>query len=170
MAVINYDKALLGKLKSNYFNAKALYEITKETAEEIQRKILTENEFFTSEDLLEPGEEKERILDPYDSYMMFGDQYLKYVDLCYAEYVKAGIDDPRGKEYIPEAEERELYHKAKRCLVNYALDIMPDGYIEKDFLKRCSLNLKWESRILDIVLSLESDPIVNYATGERMDK
>ena len=37
---IQYDKALLGKLKSNYFNAKALYECIKEQAEEIQRKIL----------------------------------------------------------------------------------------------------------------------------------
>ena len=41
---IQYDKAFLGKLKSNYFNAKALYEIIKTKAEEIQRKVLAENE------------------------------------------------------------------------------------------------------------------------------
>ena len=33
---IQYDKALLGKMKSNYFNAKALYETIKANAEEIR--------------------------------------------------------------------------------------------------------------------------------------
>ena len=37
---IKYDRKLLGNLKSNYFNAKALYECIKEQAEEIQRKVL----------------------------------------------------------------------------------------------------------------------------------
>lgn len=37
---IQYDKVLLGKMKSNYFNAKALYETIKANAEEIQRKVL----------------------------------------------------------------------------------------------------------------------------------
>ena len=36
---IQYDKVLIGKMKSNYFNAKALYETIKANAEEIQRKI-----------------------------------------------------------------------------------------------------------------------------------
>ena len=68
---IQYDKALLGKLKSNYFNAKALYECIKEQAEEIQRKILAENEFYETEDIAERMEKRggsgkpERILDPY---------------------------------------------------------------------------------------------------------
>ena len=31
---INYDRKFLAKLKSNYFNAKALYETVKENAEE----------------------------------------------------------------------------------------------------------------------------------------
>ena len=39
---INYDKELLAKLKNNYFMAKAFYETIKETAEEIQKKILEE--------------------------------------------------------------------------------------------------------------------------------
>lgn len=36
---INYDRKFLAKLKSNYFNAKALYETVKENAEEIERKM-----------------------------------------------------------------------------------------------------------------------------------
>ena len=50
---IQYDKVLLGKMKSNYFNAKALYETIKANAEEIQRKVLTENEFYETEDVAE---------------------------------------------------------------------------------------------------------------------
>ena len=48
---IQYDKALLGKMKSNYFNAKALYETIKANAEEIQKKVLAENEFYETEDI-----------------------------------------------------------------------------------------------------------------------
>ena len=50
---IQYDKEFLGKLKSNYFNAKALYETIKANAEEIQRKVLAENEFYETEDIAE---------------------------------------------------------------------------------------------------------------------
>lgn len=48
---LNYDKELLAKLKKNYFVAKALYETVKENAEEIQRKILAENEFYETEEI-----------------------------------------------------------------------------------------------------------------------
>ena len=76
MPQIKYDKNFLGKLKSNYFNAKALYETIKENAEEIQRKILAENEFYETEDIAERMEKRggsgkpERILDPDHTYMM----------------------------------------------------------------------------------------------------
>lgn len=50
---ISYDRKFLAKLKSNYFNAKALYETVKENAEEIERKILSENEFYETEDIAE---------------------------------------------------------------------------------------------------------------------
>ena len=36
---ISYDRKFLAKLKSNYFNAKALYETVKENAEEIERSF-----------------------------------------------------------------------------------------------------------------------------------
>ena len=57
-------------MKSNYFNAKALYETIKANAEEIQRKVLAENEFYETEDVAEIMEKRggsgkpERILDP----------------------------------------------------------------------------------------------------------
>lgn len=101
---IKYDRKLLGKLKSNYFNAKALYECIKEQAEEIQRKVLAENEFYETEDVAEMmgkrgGSGKpERILDPEHTYMMDLETELpRFIDLCYPEYVKVGIADKRGK-------------------------------------------------------------------------
>ena len=112
---ISYDRKLLAKLKSNYFNAKALYETVKENAEEIERKILAENEFYETEDVAEMMEKRggdgkpKRILEPDMTYMMDLDNELpRFIDLCYPEYVKAGIADPRGKEYCPDAQSREL--------------------------------------------------------------
>lgn len=55
---ISYDRKFLAKLKSNYFNAKALYETVKENAEEIERKILSENEFYETEDIAEMMEKR----------------------------------------------------------------------------------------------------------------
>ena len=46
---INYDKAFLGKLKSNYFNAKALYKCIKEQAEDIERKLADDPEKYKDE-------------------------------------------------------------------------------------------------------------------------
>ena len=45
LSEINYDRKFLAKLKSNYFNAKALYDTVQEHAEDIERKILVENEY-----------------------------------------------------------------------------------------------------------------------------
>lgn len=55
---INYDRKFLAKLKSNYFNAKALYETVKENAEEIERKILAENEFYETDDVAKMMEKR----------------------------------------------------------------------------------------------------------------
>lgn len=90
---IQYDKELLGKLKSNYFNAKALYEAIKANAEEIQRKVLAENEFYETEDIAEMikkrgGDGKpKRIFDPDLTYMMdLDNEFPRFIDLCYEDY------------------------------------------------------------------------------------
>ena len=165
---IEYDKALLGKLKSNYFNAKAFYETVKENAEEIERKILAENEFYETEEVAEmmkkrggDGKQK-RIIEPSMTYMMDLDNELpRFIDLCYPEYVKAGIADPRGKEYCPDAQSKELYHEATKQLVEYGIDIMPD-IPEKDTLRKAIQNIKWRDKVLDLVLNLESDEVESY--------
>ena len=167
---IKYDKKFLGKLKSNYINAKALYECIKEQAEEIQRKVLAENEFYETENIAKMKEKRggtgkpERILDPDLTYMMDLDTELpKFIDLCYPEYVRAGIADKRGKNFIPEAESKGLYYEAEKQLVEYAIDIIPDEFGEKKTLKNAVQMLKWKNKVLDLVLGLESEEIERYA-------
>lgn len=167
---IQYDKTLLGKMKSNYFNAKALYETIKANAEEIQRKVLAENEFYETEDVAEMMEKRggdgkpKRILDPDLTYMMDLEKELpRFIDLCYPEYVKAGIADPRGKNYCPDAQSRELLLEATRQLVEYGIDIIPDGFGEKETLRKAVQIIKYRDKVLDIVLKLESGAIENYA-------
>ena len=167
---IQYDKALLGKMKSNYFNAKALYETIKANAEEIQRKILAENEFYETEDIAERMEKRggdgkpKRILDPDLTYMMDLEKELpRFIDLCYPEYVKAGIADKRGKDYIPEAEAKNLMWEAEKQLVEYGIDIIPEEFGEKETLRKAVQMIKYRDKVLDLVLRLESGEIENYA-------
>lgn len=167
---INYDRKFLAKLKSNYFNAKAFYETVKETAEEIERKILAENEFYETEEVAEMMEKrggdgkKKRILEPSMTYMMDLDNELpRFIDLCYPEYVKAGIADPRGKGYCPDAQSRELLLEATKQLVEYGIEIIPDEFEEKETLRKAVRYIKWRDKVLDLVLGLESDEVESYA-------
>lgn len=167
---INYDRKLLVKLKSNYFNAKAFYETVKENAEEIERKILAENEFYETEEVAEMMGERggdgkpKRILKPSMTYMMDLDNELpRFIDLCYPEYVKAGIADPRGKGYCPDAQSRELLLEATKQLVEYGIEIIPDEFEEKETLRKAVRNIKWRDKVLDLVLGLESDEVESYA-------
>lgn len=167
---IQYDKEFLGKLKSNYFNAKALYETIKANAEEIQRKVLAENEFYETEDIAEKMQKRggdgkpKRILDPDLTYLMDLEKELpRFIDLCYPEYVKAGIADSRGKDYIPEANARDLMYEAEKQLVEYGIDIIPDEFGEKETLRKAVQMIKYRDKVLDLVLRLESGEIENYA-------
>lgn len=164
LSQINYDRKFLAKLKSNYFNAKVLYEMIKENAEEIERKVLAENEFYETEEVAEMMEKRKpkRILEPSMTYMMDLDKELpRFIDLCYPEYIKAGIADPRGKGYCPDAQSKELYHEATKQLVEYGIDIMPD-IPEKETLRKAIQNIKWRDKVLDLVLNLESDEVESY--------
>lgn len=171
---IEYDKELLGKLKSNYFNAKALYECIKQQAEDIGMKVLQENEFYESEEWSEKMKKRggngnrERIIRPFDTYLMEETDFQKYLDLVYAEYVKAGIADKRGRGWCPEAESGDLYREAMKQLVDYGIDIIPDCFGKKETLRKAVQNIKLRDKVLDLVLCLESDGVENYLTKERM--
>lgn len=154
MITLTYDKEQLQKMKQTYFETKALYETIKDAAEEIQKKILTNNKFYAEKELLR-GEKGGRILRPFDTYLMNGADFEKYLDLCYAEYQDAEIADKRGKDYIPEAEAQNLYWEAEKQLVLYAIDIIPDGMEEKTTLREAVKNIKYKEKVLDLILKLE---------------
>lgn len=170
---IQYDKVLLGKMKSNYFNAKALYETIKANAEEIQRKVLAENEFYERDEWADidikekrtkTKTEPKRILNPDDTYLMDLEKELpRFIDLCYPEYVKAGIADSRGKDYIPEANAKDLMYEAEKQLVEYGIEIIPDEFGEKETLRKAVQMIKYRDKVLDLILRLESGEVENYA-------
>lgn len=133
---INYDRKFLAKLKSNYFNAKALYETVKENAEEIERKILSENEFYETEDVAEMMEKRggdgkpKRILEPSMTYMMDLDnersQSIRYIgDKSNANTDSALVATKRS--LIFNELNSELY---KKFFLTYAeKQAAKDGYI-----------------------------------------
>lgn len=156
---ITYNRKFLKQLKNNYFMARAMYETIKETAEEIEKNILATHEFYESEEWAErmtrrggDGERK-RICRPSDSYLMNEADFQKYIDLCYEQYKIYGIDDPRGREYCPDAESRELYKEAEKQLVDYAIEILPAG-MRGDIRKAVRI-IKYRDQVLDLILRLE---------------
>ena len=159
--MMNYNKAKLRTLKNNYFMARSLYETIQKQSEEIQEKILVENEFYATDDMMEitirrgGTDADRRILKPFDSYKMSDDNFQKYLNLCYEEYKRAGIEDKRGKEYCPEAEAHELYWEAEKQLVLYGIDLIPDGMKEKETLREAIKNSKYKEKVLDLILRLE---------------
>lgn len=158
-ANISYDKAYLKALKESYYIAKAMYETTKEMAEEIECKILRENEFYETAESAEINGHTvpERIYNPKNTFEMdLDNDFQRYLDLVYPEYVKAGINDPRGKEYIPYAEEKSLCSQAEKLLIDYAISLVPNEYKkERELLKQWSTHWKYRNKILDLILSLE---------------
>ena len=158
---VNYNKQELKTLKEAYFTARALFETIRDTAEEIQKNILAEHPFYEEPEksaVFEAkgrGNKDTRILKPFDSFLMSEADFNKYLDLCYEEYKRAGIDDKRGREYIPEAESRELYKEAEKLLVEYGIDIIPDGMTEKETLREAIKMTKYRDKVLELVLSLE---------------
>lgn len=160
MNLKTYDKAELKALKETYFTAKALYETVRETAEEIKKEILITCPFYAEREKLKVLERRgyceQRILKPFDSYLMSDDDFNKFLDLCYAEYCKAGINDERGREYCPEAKSNDLYREAEKMLVEFAIDIIPDELqTVKEKLKQAVKNVKWRDKVLELVLRLE---------------
>lgn len=148
---MNIDRTLLRTLKNNYYMAKAMYETIKELSHEIEQKVLEENAFYEAQD--ESGVPK-RIYDPDRSWLMDQDtDFLRYLDLCYERYVEAGIADERGREYLPEAESKDLYTQAETALLHYALDIIP--YEQGSILLKAMNNLKYREIMLDYILRLE---------------
>lgn len=160
---MEYNKAELKALQQTYFIAKAFYETVKGTAEEIERRILSENEFYETKENAEKMQKRggtgkpERILDPNLTYLFVDDkeQFDRYLTLCYAEYQKAGIADSRGKGYCPDAESRDLLRQAEGALLDYAESIVPSGLIDAETFKQMKAHWKYREQLLNLILRLE---------------
>lgn len=142
-----------------YFIAKALEDTIKAQSEEIQRKILSDGDYLVCDELwnLENhrGLTERKITEPRNTYLMDEDIFINdFLEKCYAEYLKAGIADSRGKEYIPEADAHDARREAERILLQLALDILPD-IPEKNALRQATKHWKYRAEMLDLILKLD---------------
>lgn len=163
MEIINYDKKFLAQLKDNYFKSKVMNTMIKEQTEAIQQSILDTYEFYIDDEFYGRRNKRGfggggRTTRPFDSYLMKEDDFQRYLDLCYAVYKEAKIDHPKGREYCPEAEYYELMKKSESMLIDYAIEILPSNYTnEKETLRMAVSNLKYREKVLDLILSLETE-------------
>ena len=139
-----------------YFMAKALEETIKETAEEIQREILLKNVYVVMPEFAEKRGVSERITEPHNTYLMDDEIFQNdFLEKCYPEYIKAGIADKRGKEWLPEADAKDARIEAEKILLEIAIDVLPDELIEeKTVLRKATLNWKYREQILNLILSV----------------
>lgn len=154
------DMNRLNDLVMEYKIAKLNWDLIKEQDEDIKRKILAENEFYAEADKAsrcgdEPGK---RILEPFSDFLMCNEDFDKYLDLLYAEYLKAGIADVRGRGYCPDNAARDLFYRAEKALINYTLEELPADVagvkIDKAKFRDGIRNIKYKERFLDIIFKL----------------
>ena len=140
-----------------YYIAKAAEDSIKSIAEDIQRGILSKNEYFVAADLWNGnrrGMTERRITEPRRTYLMDEEIYINdFLPKCYEKYQAAGIADDRGEEYCPEARAADKRKAAEQKLLSLAVDILPECE-EKDILKTAVNHWKYRDEILQIILQL----------------
>lgn len=146
------------EVQKAYLIAKAEEETIKEIAEDIQRKILASGNYTVCDEFTNHRGVNNRITAPQCTYLMDEEIFINdFLEKCYTEYKKAGIADPRGKEYCPEGEAHEKKKQAENELLKIAIDILPDEMQEeKAALKKASTHWKYRGQILDLILRLEA--------------
>ena len=139
-----------------YLIAKAIEETIKEAADDIQKKILSENEYFIMPEYEGRRGVVKRITEPKRTYMMDEEIFLNdFLAKCYEEYQKAGIADSRGKEYCPEANAHDAKKEAENLLLKLAIELIPDELAEeKEDLRKAVNHWKYREQILDLILKL----------------
>lgn len=155
----------IADLQATYYIAKAAEETINEIDEEIKRKVLAENEYYITGELWEltlkrdPNAER-RITDPKADYKMFSDtdtaQQNDYLDKLYAEYLKAGIADERGRGWIPSAKVRDVRHEAEKALINIVIDLFKNTEYEELF-RRAAQHWKYREQLLELILKLKAE-------------
>ena len=151
-------------LQETYIIAKAMEEEINAKDEKIKRKVLAENEYYITGELWEltlkrdPNAER-RITDPKSDYKMFSDadtaQQNDYLDKLYAEYLKAGIADERGRGWIPSAKVRNVRGKAENALLDIVIELFKDTEYE-DAIRQATKHWKYREQLLDITMKLKA--------------
>lgn len=143
-----------------YLIAKANEETIISISNDIQRKILLEGNYIVCDEIWNMKQhiklENRRITDPNCTYLMDENIFVNdFLEKCYAEYCKAGIENKKGKEYIPEAEAKELRHKAENILLDLAIEILPkEMTVEKEQLNLAKKHWKYREQLLDLIMSV----------------
>ena len=155
--VQNHSEEIIAAQKA-YIIAKAAERTIKEVAEDIQRKILSENEYFIMPEFNGRRGVAKRITEPKRTYMMEDEIFLNdFLVKCYEEYQKAGIADSRGKEYSPEATAHDAKKEAENLLLKLAIELLPDELAEeKETLRKAVNHWKYREQILDLILKLRA--------------
>ncbi len=159
-ARINTMVEEIREAQNTYLIAKAAEETIKEISEDIQRKILANGDYPICDkmwDMASDQDRKERRITNPDSIFLMDEKTLKndFLPKCYEEYLKAGIADERGAEYIPEAKFHDVRVEAENILLKLAVDIIPDAMVEKEVLRSYCKHWKYRERLLDLILHLE---------------
>ena len=147
-------------LQAAYYIARATEQTINEIDEEIQRKVLSENEYYISDELWElmlkrginPADR--RITEPKNSYKMGEEEMKDFVKKLYPEYLRAGIADDRGEGYIPSARAREAKGEAEKALINIVIDLFKNTEYEELF-KKAAQHWKYREQLLDLILKLK---------------
>lgn len=149
-------------LQATYYIAKAAEETINEIDEEIKRKVLSENEYYITDELWElitkrginPADR--RITEPKNSYEMSEEEMKDFVKKLYPEYLKAGIADDRGEGYIPSARAREARCEAEKALINIVIDLFRNTEYEELF-RRAAQHWKYREQLLELILKLKAE-------------
>ena len=140
----------------------AAEQTVKEIAEEIETKVLAENEYMMDakyiDELNEAGNSRhwkaERITRPFDSYLMADADFQDYLGKCYDGYVKAGIAHPWGKGFCPDAPYREARIKAENKLLDLFEKVMPEVISHKDY-NMMRKHWKYRERLINLALDMK---------------
>lgn len=141
-----YREEVYKMLKKEYLNAKGYYELIKSAENEINKKILDQNNFLESVESMEVfgHGRRHRIRNPKLIYTMSRKDIMRFKKLLTPIYEKVGL---AGVEI-----EKQL-EKAEYDLVEYGLSIIADDEVRNNLMWAFNHN-KHRQKIIDIIMQL----------------
>lgn len=154
----NFNKNFMDKkeqyleMVSDYYITKGIYETLLEIEKEVREKVLEENAFYPSERMIKELEAENERLTIDNDYFMSEEDLDKYLDLCFIEYKKLGVENKKGKNYIIYAEEKEKMKRTENNLIDFIIGIVPLE-LQKLFNKY-KFHWKYREQLLNLALEL----------------